>query len=63
LITRHLWKCKDCDIQISFTMNDEDLKDNKKLARYETFLTKHVLETEHEVTHKQKDGEWNYKFV
>ncbi len=62
MITIHKWNCIKCDTNLFLRVDDSLIQDRGKLTKFEAHITNHVLETEHEVIHKQKE-EFKTKFV
>jgi len=62
VINIHKWTCTKCDTKLFLRVDDSLIQDRGKLTKYEAHITKHVLRTEHEVIHKQKE-EFKIKFV
>jgi len=62
LIKIHKWTCKNCDTRLFLKVDDQDPKQKLKLLNFTSFVTKHCIEKEHEITHKEKE-EFKVKFV
>ncbi len=62
MITDHKWTCLGCDTKLFLRVDDSLIQDRGKLTKFEAHITKHVLASEHEVIHKQKE-EFKTKFV
>jgi len=54
MITRHKWNCKDCDMQLFVVVDDRIESHLARFERFNAFVSKHCIENQHEVTHKEK---------
>ena len=62
MITIHKWNCLNCDTKLFLKVDDQDFKQKLRLLQFATFVTKHCIEKNHQITHKQKE-EFKIKFV
>jgi len=63
MITNHIWKCKNCNMELTVNCNHDDQKSKERLAKFEGFVTKHCINQNHEVIHKEKEHGVKFKYV
>ena len=54
-IVTHKWICKKCDDKLFLRVDENNENDLKRLSMFEQYVTKHVLKTEHEMNHVEKE--------
>jgi len=62
MIKIHKWTCKNCETNLYLKVDDDDFKHKLKLLQFATFVTKHCIEKNHQVIHKEKE-EFKIKYV
>jgi hypothetical protein len=51
----HKWKCDNCDDSLFLRVNDEIEIDRIRLTKFESHVSRHCIEMEHEFTHTEKE--------
>lgn len=55
MIKIHRWKCKQCDDKLFLRVDTENEKDMARLGTFENYVSKHVIEKQHEMEHTEKE--------
>jgi hypothetical protein len=61
-ITNHIWDCENCETILYLSVDPEKPKDREKLTRFQDHVSKHCIEKNHKVLHKEK-GDFKYRYV
>ncbi len=62
MIKYHKWDCNNCDTKLFLRVDDQDPREVIRLLKFETFVTKHCIEKNHQITHREKE-EFKTKYV
>lgn len=61
MIKTHRWKCNKCEDKLFLRVDDSKELDLIKLAKFESWVSRHVIKMEHEMTHEEKEEKgFNY---
>ena len=60
--TNHIWACQNCETRLYLRVDSDKPEDLVKLQKFNDHISKHCIEKEHCVIHKEK-GDFNYKYV
>ena len=61
-ITNHIWLCANCKTKLFLRVDSDKPQDVAKLTKFQNEVTKHCLDKDHCVIHKEK-GDFQYKYV
>jgi len=62
MIKIHRWNCIQCDDKLFLRVDDQVPKELERLEKFYQFASMHVLKTDHEMIHKEKE-EKGYNYV
>jgi hypothetical protein len=54
MIKIHRWKCNNCEDKLFLRVDDEKDADLIRLTMFESWVSRHVIKTDHEMTHTEK---------
>lgn len=55
MIKIHRWKCNKCEDKLFLRVDDEKDADLIRLTMFESWVSRHVIKTEHEMEHTEKE--------
>jgi hypothetical protein len=55
MIKVHRWTCKKCDDKLFLRVDDQKESDMIRLTMFESYVSRHVIITDHEMSHIEKE--------